>query len=79
MLPPCSSTIFFTIASPSPVPPCLPAVTNDWNSRPSISLGMPGPGVGNDDHQITSVEMAAQRRACRRARAIASIALRARL
>src|SRR5262249_27712063 len=27
--PPCSSTIFFTIASPSPVPPRLPDVTKD--------------------------------------------------
>src|SRR6185369_1989919 len=28
-VPPCSSTIFFTIAKPRPVPPALPMVTND--------------------------------------------------
>ena len=32
MEPPCSSTIFLTIARPRPVPPRLPEVTNDWNS-----------------------------------------------
>ncbi len=43
MVPPCSSAIFFTMASPSPVPPFLPLVTNDWKRRCSISFGMPGP------------------------------------
>src|SRR5207237_2166100 len=42
-VPPCSSTIFLTTARPRPVPPCLPAVTNDWKILFSISRGIPGP------------------------------------
>src|SRR6185369_4419348 len=40
--PPCSSTIFFTIASPRPVPLGL-LVTYGSNARPSTSRGNPGP------------------------------------